>query len=173
MTGSDERFADRWSRRKQEAREPTIADEPKMASLPVAEDADPPAEQAPTIAAEDLPDIDSLDKDSDYTPFMQAGVPEQLKKLALRALWRSDPVLANLDGLNDYDEDFKMALEVGAEFMRKIREAEKKLSDEEEPEREEPDEATEEETVAEIDDDSHDPDDAETEAETEEDPDVG
>ncbi|MEE9194622.1 MAG: DUF3306 domain-containing protein, partial [Alphaproteobacteria bacterium] len=50
----------------------------------------------------------TLDKDSDYSVFMKEGVPEQLKKLALRKLWRSDPVFAVLDGLNDYDEDFRI-----------------------------------------------------------------
>jgi hypothetical protein len=129
MTGSGERFTGRWSRLKQEARAPAPDEAPRTANLPTAEDAAPAAEDTPTIAAEDLPDIDSLDKDSDYTPFMQDGVPEELKKLALRALWRSDPVLANLDGLNDYDEDFKAALDAGAEIMRKIREAEEKLSE--------------------------------------------
>ena len=51
-------------------------------------------------------DIDSLDYDSDYTRFMKDGVPEALKRRALRQLWRSDPILANVDGLNDYDGDF-------------------------------------------------------------------
>jgi hypothetical protein len=54
----------------------------------------------------DLPDIETLEKDSDYTPFLAEGVPESIRKLALRKLWASDPVLANIDGLNDYDEDF-------------------------------------------------------------------
>ena len=51
-------------------------------------------------------DYDALDYDSDYTQFMAKNVPEFVKRRALRALWNSDPVLANLDGLNDYDEDF-------------------------------------------------------------------
>ena len=140
MTGSGERFTGRWSRLKQDSRAPALGDEPKTADLPASVEADAPGEEAPTIAAEDLPDIESLDKDSDYTPFMAQGVPEELKKLALRALWRSDPVLANLDGLNDYDEDFKAALDAGAEIMRKMREAEQKLSEgEAEPEQEEDD----------------------------------
>lgn len=65
-----------------------------------------PEEQA---AVRDLPPIDSLDKDSDFTPFLGTNVPEFLKRQALKVLWRSDPVLANLDGLNDYDEDFSLA----------------------------------------------------------------
>ena len=80
-------------------------------------------EEVKELTAEDLPDIDSLEADSDFTPFMQAGVPERLKNLALRKLWRSDPILANVDGLNDYDEDFKLAMEVGTIFMDKARAA--------------------------------------------------
>lgn len=64
-----------------------------------------PDDGAAAVAPEDLPDIDSLDRDSDFAPFMRRGVPEHLQRLALRKLWTSDPVLANLDGLNDYDPD--------------------------------------------------------------------
>ncbi len=59
-------------------------------------------------AALDLPDIDELDGESDYTQFLANGVPEALTRAALQKLWRSDPVFANLDGLNDYDEDFRL-----------------------------------------------------------------
>jgi len=51
-------------------------------------------------------DFDSLNYDSDYTKFMKSGVPESVRKRALRMLWGSNPILANVDGLNDYDEDF-------------------------------------------------------------------
>ncbi len=51
-------------------------------------------------------DIDALDYDSDYTRFLGEGVPEALRRRALRRLWRSNPILANVDGLNDYDDDF-------------------------------------------------------------------
>lgn len=53
-----------------------------------------------------LPEIDSLDADSDYTPFMSDKVSDAIRNRALRKLWRSDPVLACVDGLNDYDEDY-------------------------------------------------------------------
>ncbi len=55
----------------------------------------------------DLPDPETLGKDGDFAAYLRDGVPEVLQRRALRALWRSDPVLANLDGLNDYDEDFR------------------------------------------------------------------
>lgn len=126
MTEPDDGVLNRWSRRKLESdktaatldpqSDPTPAPEPGQ-PLEVAEQGEDQVEEQVPL---DLPDIDTLDKESDYTVFMQAGVPEELKNLALRALWRSDPVLANLDGLNDYDEDFGAMLKVGAEFMRKL-----------------------------------------------------
>jgi len=56
----------------------------------------------------DLPPIDSLTKDSDFTPFLADKVPEFIRRRALAVLWRSDPVLANLDGLNDYDLNYRL-----------------------------------------------------------------
>ncbi|MCZ6465922.1 MAG: DUF3306 domain-containing protein [Alphaproteobacteria bacterium] len=69
-----------------------------------------PGEDTPAgeDAAKDLPPIDGLDKDSDYTPFLGDGVPEKLARAAMRKLWRSDPIFAFRDGLDDYDEDFSM-----------------------------------------------------------------
>ena len=58
------------------------------------------------IAEEDLPDVEDLDAESDFTPFLKKGVSEQLQRRALRKLWLSDPVLANVDGLLDYGDDF-------------------------------------------------------------------
>ena len=70
-----------------------------------------PQEGSPPLKPEDLPPVESLTADSDFTAFLRTNVPSVLKKAALRKLWKSDPVLANVDGLNDYDEDFaKMGL---------------------------------------------------------------
>jgi len=62
--------------------------------------------EAPVLREEDLPDIDSLTYDSDFTAFMQEGVPLALRNRALAMLWKSNPLLANVDGLNDYDLDY-------------------------------------------------------------------
>lgn len=51
-------------------------------------------------------DIDSLDYNSDYQTFLKKGVPDELTNKAMRKLWTSNPILANIDGLNDYDEDY-------------------------------------------------------------------
>jgi hypothetical protein len=48
----------------------------------------------------------------DFAAFMRSEVPERLRSRALRVLWRSNPVLANLDGLLDHDDDFTDAATV-------------------------------------------------------------
>ena len=53
-----------------------------------------------------LPDPDALVQGDDFKAFMSKAVPQHLRKRALRTLWRSNPVLACLDGLNDYDDDY-------------------------------------------------------------------
>lgn len=51
-------------------------------------------------------DFEALNFQSDYKRFMAPGVPAHIRNRALRKLWVSDPVLANLDGLDDYIDDY-------------------------------------------------------------------
>ncbi len=121
MTDEPE-FLRRWSRRKQAARKPAKGAGPAEPDAPQREpDESPAASKDPTEPSEspaavdealDLPDIDSLTAESDFTPFMKPGVPEALKNRALRKLWRINPVFGRLDGLNDYDGDFTDAASV-------------------------------------------------------------
>lgn len=61
----------------------------------------------PELLAElGLPDPDSLKSGDDFTAFLRREVPEFLRRRALRRLWGSNPVLANLDGLLDHGEDY-------------------------------------------------------------------
>lgn len=93
----------RWSQRKLAARhgDPVeeAVDERKPPDLPVSS----PEAEVPV-----LPSIESLDAQSDYTAFLSKNVPEALTRAALRKLWTSDPVFANLDGLNHYDDDYNV-----------------------------------------------------------------
>ncbi|MGH6903908.1 MAG: DUF3306 domain-containing protein [Geminicoccaceae bacterium] len=132
----DEGFLRRWSRRKVEARSPAPA--PAEAASDAAEPALASPEQMPEPAAsapapidpKDLPDIESLDARSDFTVFMRPGVPEHLRTLALRKLWRSDPIFSKLDGLVEYGEDYtiqswpkgviKTAYRIGRGFMDEL-----------------------------------------------------
>lgn len=64
--------------------------------------------EAQNPAAKDFTkfDFDSLGYESDYEQFMEADVPDDVRNTALRKLWVSNPVLANMDGLDDYCEDY-------------------------------------------------------------------
>ena len=108
-------FFARWSKRARAAR-PTghaAAGPPDPPDLPAADSI--PGTDVPDPT--DLPDVEELGADSDYRPFLQRTVAPALRRLALRRLWQSDPVLANLDGLNDYDEDFASLHKTGAEAI--------------------------------------------------------
>lgn len=101
MTDPVDGFVARWSRRKRGE------DAPEDGPAPLeAESREPAAEPSEDEIVAQLPDIDSMDESADFTVFLKKGVPEELRKRALRRLWRLNPVFANLDGLNDYDEDF-------------------------------------------------------------------
>ncbi|RYH03482.1 DUF3306 domain-containing protein [Salipiger sp. IMCC34102] len=62
--------------------------------------------QVEAVPLPDLPDPDTMTAGDDFTAFMAKAVPSHLRNRALRQLWRSNPVLACLDGLNDYDDDY-------------------------------------------------------------------
>jgi hypothetical protein len=103
VSAAGEGFLSRWSRLKEaERREQAKPPEEPAASPPTAL-AEVSLEDAKPL---ELPSIDSLDKDSDFTVFMRPEVPAELRRQALAKLWRSDPVFANLDGLLEYGEDF-------------------------------------------------------------------
>jgi len=120
-------FLGRWSKRKLDvehnaAEETVLKDVPDDVPLELAEedggdlvavepDDATDAEEHEPHPAEGI-DIDTLEYDSDFTVFMKDKVPKTLKRMALRKLWLSNPILANVDGLNDYDEDFTDAATV-------------------------------------------------------------
>ena len=126
---NDKGFMGRWSTRKAEANA-GLAVDPTDEIPPIAEELDQTEEPQPQLTAEDLPDVETLNAESDYTAFLGDNVPQDLTKMALRKLWRSDPILANIDGLNDYDEDFSKAGLVGAAVKTAYRVGKGLLTDE-------------------------------------------
>ena len=58
------------------------------------------------LAEFNLPDPDHLQLGDDVSGFMSQAIPDRLRRRALRRLWRLNPVLANVDGLVDYGEDY-------------------------------------------------------------------
>lgn len=117
--GHNEGFLNRWARRKQRAvRTPSPApDAPAQAPDTSEAEETNKAERAEAEARrqeliDSLPEPEQLGPEDDYTQFLQDGVPDELRQRALRRLWTSNPVFANLDGLNDYDLDYTDAATV-------------------------------------------------------------
>ena len=91
-------FLTRWSRRKAAARRAEATEAAELA--PVAEP-DQPAESRP-VEVPDLPDPATLEIGSDFKAFMGENVPGNLRREALRRLWRVNPIINSPDGLDDY-----------------------------------------------------------------------
>ena len=122
----EEVFLDRWSRRK-------LA-EHKDAAVAGADPADtmvagvPEQEDTPAVAADpqqaltdaDMPPVDMLDSDSDFSVFMSPGVSEQLRRQALRKLFHL-PAFNVTDGLNDYDEDYTRFAGLGSVVTHEMK----------------------------------------------------
>jgi hypothetical protein len=108
----------RWSRKKAEAgREAELPPTPTAESELSLEEQELAINEAlpehGILEKYDLPDPDAIELGTDITGFMRKEIPEFLRRKALRSLWKSNPVLAVLDGLNDYDEDFTDAATAG------------------------------------------------------------
>jgi hypothetical protein len=136
----DESALSRWSRRKLEARQQQ-AEPRRPSSAAMTEDRPAPAEQAVERAAEaekplltdaDMPAIDSLDENSDFSQFMSAGVSDELRNLALRKLFHA-PAFNIRDGLDEYDDDFtsfeKLGDIVTSDMKHRIEMEQQKLRD--------------------------------------------
>ncbi|WP_422071360.1 DUF3306 domain-containing protein [Tranquillimonas rosea] len=126
--------ADFWSRRRARVAEEEAAE---AAARARSEDAAREAELEEKTDEElleqfGLPEPETLSKGDDFSAFMAREIPERLRRRALRRLWRSDPVLACVDGLNDYDDDYtgggvatgtlKTAYRVGEGLARRLTE---------------------------------------------------
>jgi len=112
MSGS-EPFITRWSRLKREtAKDRGEADNASHSVQPSPADtrsAPVPKEKGSELAPFDpanLPPLDSITAGSDIRAFLQAGVPAELTKAALRRVWTSDPAIRDFVGLAENQWDF-------------------------------------------------------------------
>ena len=121
-------FLARWSKRKL-GEDQTEEESPPIETSETATEDRSEELKKNRLAAEAV-DLDTIDKDFDFSIFLKAGVPKVLKNRALQVLWKSDPVFANIDGLVDYGENFadpaltmktfQSAYEVGKGYLRKL-----------------------------------------------------
>ncbi|MET1412450.1 DUF3306 domain-containing protein [Roseibium sp. HPY-6] len=108
MSGADGEGTDFWSRRKAAVRKAEEAEQAEKEAVAAAEERAGLEEKTDQEILEELelPDPDTLTKDDDFSGFLSATVPERIRRRALRRLWGMNPVLANVDGLVDYGEDY-------------------------------------------------------------------
>jgi hypothetical protein len=97
-----------WSRRRVAVAAEAAAGEVAAQDAILQAEQDVLAEKSDADILEELglPDPDSLEMGDDFKVFLSKTVPNHIRKRALRTLWRSNPVLACVDGLNDYDDDY-------------------------------------------------------------------
>jgi hypothetical protein len=135
----DEPFLSRWSRRKAQAREGIEPGEPEPEAAADPDggkarrdpdnpddrpdshnDSDNDGDPAPATEAAELPPLESLDEDSDYSAFLAADVAPDLRRQALRKLFHS-PKFNLRDGLDDYDLDYSNPAPLGNVITAEMR----------------------------------------------------
>jgi len=139
---NQENMLSRWSRRKQQSQLETKQEDrliennlQDLSTLETgqAENLDQ-LEPVVVLTDEDMPPINSLSSDSDFSGFMSSGVSDELRNLALRKLFKA-PSFNIRDGLDEYDEDYtsfeKLGDLVTCDMKHQIEmEAKKKLEEE-------------------------------------------
>ncbi len=152
MMSEQEGLLTRWSRRKSQTREDNAREDELLEGKPntsIDETNQKPklqesvAETSEVLTDADMPDIESLHEDSDFSLFMSPGVSDKLRNLALRKMF-SAPVFNLRDGLDEYDEDYTsfeplgdvitsdMKHQLELEAQKQLEQAEQKLLQEEE-----------------------------------------
>jgi len=146
MPVEKESFASRWSRRKQEVAHKADSSVEEIAvetEIIIDEEtlAEQRLEKLNALTDEDMPDIETLDEESDFSGFMSTGVSETLRKMALQKLFQGKNYNIR-DGLDEYDGDYtnfekldssvitcdmKHLIEVEAEKIRLAKEEKEKL----------------------------------------------
>ena len=139
---------DFWSRRRAAVRAEARAEEEAQAETILADEHAALEEKSDDeiLAALDLPDPEDLEKGDDFSVFMAKAVPDRIRRRALRTLWKSNPVLANVDQLVDYGEDFtdgatvienlQTAYQVGKGMLKHVEEMARQAAQEDAPDEE-------------------------------------
>ena len=132
-------FLGRWSRRKTEVLQAKVPGQPEdlatkvppgpLAAVPAASPALAEAlqTQAATqpVQVQELPpaltleDAQALTKDSDFKPFMNAGVGPDVRNAAMKKLF-ADPHFNVMDGLDTYIDDYSKSDPIPAAMLRQM-----------------------------------------------------
>ena len=138
---SDDSFLSRWSARKaQIAKGELVADEkPALTVQEVNEGELGNGEEAKLSDQEllekfELPHPEDLADESDLTQFLDGDLPERLRQMALRRLWRLNPLFGHVCDMVEYGEDYtdaatvmegmQTAYQVGKGYKKQAHDAE-------------------------------------------------
>ena len=109
----DDNFLSRWSRLKRQsdqerAKQPggDETSKPGEAAAPADESMEGSAPAEPTIDLSSLPSLEEITASTDIRAFLQAGVPAELTKAALRRVWSADPAIRDFIGIAENQWDF-------------------------------------------------------------------
>ncbi|HEY3178372.1 MAG TPA: DUF3306 domain-containing protein [Casimicrobiaceae bacterium] len=111
----------RWSARKLAAAKEMNVSPPSAPSLPAAQPSAETTAAQPTAAPE-LPPVESLTFESDFTAFMKPDVDESLKRLALKKLLH-DPRFNVMDGLDTYIDDYSQPDPIHPDVVKQLMQA--------------------------------------------------
>jgi hypothetical protein len=107
---SDTEFFARWSRRKHQAvTDKIVQSKSENTSDDIVAEASAAFVQAQNGRPFDrasLPSIESLGAESNIRVFLEAGVPDDLARAALRRVWSLDPAIRDFVGLSENSWDF-------------------------------------------------------------------
>jgi hypothetical protein len=104
-----EAFLERWSRKKQEAKDQPPEKVPEQAVDPKG-------------APPELPPVDKLTIDSDFRAFFHPKVGEDVRRAALKKLF-SDPRFNVMDGLDVYIDDYSKTEPIPPAMLAGLRQA--------------------------------------------------
>jgi len=120
-------FFNRWSRLKSaggDSESESIPDQrvPQGSEVETTSPGKPRSREATDEPLPDLPPIESLNEDSDYTLFLSSRVPEEIRNQALRKLFHL-PQFNVTDGLDDFAENFREFSGLGSILTQEMRRA--------------------------------------------------
>ncbi|MCK1626803.1 DUF3306 domain-containing protein [Bradyrhizobium sp. 160] len=108
---NDQNFLARWSRRKRGV----ATDQGKQSKqIDISDDVTSEAASASVASGENrlpfdpasVPAIQSIGVESDIRPFLEAKVPDDMARAALRRVWTLEPTIRDFVGLSENSEDF-------------------------------------------------------------------
>jgi hypothetical protein len=106
MAEDKEAFLSRWSRMKRERR-----DEPPA-----------PVVEEKKVLEKPLPPLETVTPEADFSPFMQPKVKEELRRLALKKLFR-DPHFNVPDPFEPYSRDWNIADPIPPDLLARLNQA--------------------------------------------------